>query len=145
MSMKTPGFKKTWLGLNTQNNCLFLLGKCRVTVQTFSCVAPCLFWNRTCEHVVKCCANNCMFAMIPAASWPDIIFCTRNIPFDSQKKQNHPVSVSATLFELNLFEFSADFCRSPTMGAVASGAEHVECSRGFCPQWIQGWNEKLNV
>ena len=43
---------KTWLGLNTQNICLFLLGKCRVTVQTFSCVAPCLFWNRTCGEML---------------------------------------------------------------------------------------------
>lgn len=78
--------------------------------------------------------------MIPAASWPDTIFLHSQHPVWCPEKTNHAVNV--TLILLNCFElnFPLIFCRSPTMGAVASGAENVVklwsrsnlCSRRFC-------------
>ena len=78
--------------------------------------------------------------MIPAASWPDTIFLHSQHPVWCPEKTNHAVNVTLILLNCCELNFPLIFCRSPTMGAVASGAENVAklwsrsnlCSRRFC-------------
>ena len=106
-----------------------------------TCAALCFFWNHTCAEMLckqlHVCNDSRSFL-----AWHYFLHSQHPAWCPETTETDHLANVSATLFELVLFEMSADSCRSPTMGAVASGAEHVaklcsrsnECSRGVCPQ-----------